>query len=345
MKGDRFTIEPKRYEDAGVSPQVLRVTSEEETCNHLYFTSRSFTPDDTHLVFESDRSGGHDLCCLDLASHEAVQLTEGKDLDYFPYIDRRGGRVFFGEGGLLRAVDLNTLEETTLLDAATLVGHPVKKCSGMYQSWDGARLVCFFEADPDYGLIVVELDTLEARILLKGDQPVRHCQFCPFDPHLILYAHEGNWSTMQARMWLIRDDGTGNRRLRDHDDGTTEAVGHESWSNTEKKIYFKLQREGTIYVASYDLPTETETVLYEQRHNHGIVSLDDRYFIADDREGPMHLLDLRTGEEHPLCHPYMSWRKGWSRFHPHPTISNNGEWVVYSTDHYGKPGVFIAKLP
>lgn len=345
MKGDTFTFIPQKHEDEGISPQILRITDENNTCNHLYFTSRSFTPDDKKVVFISDRDGGFNLFCIDLETNAVKQLTEGKTLDYFPYVARDGKSVFYGDKGCIREVNIETLEEKTLIDAAELVGHEVFKCSGTYQSWDGKKIVCFFEAKPDFGLIVIDLETGKSKVILQGDQPVRHCQFCPLDHNLIVYAHEGDWSTMQARMWLINADGTGNRRVRDHDDGTVESVGHEFWANTEKKLYFKIQREGKIFVANFDLNANKETVMFEMRHNHGTITTDDKYFIADDKHGEMHIVNLATGEERHLCYPYMSWVKGMSRFHPHPTVSNKGDRVVYTSDHFEKPGVFVAEIP
>jgi Tol biopolymer transport system component len=149
-------------------------------------------------------------------------------------------------------------------------------------------------------------------------------------------------------MWLINADGTGNRRVRDHDDGTEEAVGHESWANTEKKLFYKIRRksEGKIYIACFDVDANQETVLTECPHNHGIATADDRYFVADCSDGPMRIVDLKTMDIRYLCHPNMTWRKGWSRFHPHPTSSNKGDRIVYSTDAYGaNPGVFVVDIP
>jgi Tol biopolymer transport system component len=347
MKGSRFPFTPVPCQDAGLSPRVLRVTDDRYSCNHLYFTSRSFTPDSSKIVFESDQDGGHNLYIFDLVKNEYTQLTEGKDLDYFPYVDRQGKKVFFGYKSCLYSLDLESLQEEILFDARELTGRDVFKVGGAYQSWDGKKIVSFFEADPEYGLIVTEPENGKSNIILRGNQPVRHCQFCPQDHGLIVYAHEGNWSTMGARMWFIRSDGSGNRRVRDHDDGTEEAVGHESWANTQKKLFYKIRRSSDhkIFIASFDVDADRETVIMECPHNHGIASLDDRFFIADYSGGPMWIADLERKKTDVLCNPDMSWVKGMSRFHPHPSVSNDGKYVVYSTDHFGKPGVFIAELP
>jgi len=345
MKRDTYIFHPTVHEDDGISPKVLRITDPNDTCNHLYFTSRSFTPDDSKVVFISDRDGGRNLYHIDMETFVVTQLTEGRELDYFPYIDRGGKYIYFGEKNCMYKVDMENCDEELICDASALVGHDVFKCSGAYQSWDGKKLVCFFEADPEYGLIVIDLVTGESKIILRGDQPVRHCQFCPYDHNLIVYAHEGNWSTIQARMWFINADGSNHRRVRDHDDGLTEAVGHESWGNTSRRLFYKVKRGAPIYVCSFDVDANKETELFELTHNHGVATVDDKYFIADDRTGPMHIVKIETGEKHALCYPLMSWRKGWSRFHPHPTMSNKGDRVVYSTDNFGNPGVFVAEVP
>ena len=73
--------------------------------------------------------------------------------------------------------------------------------------------------------------------------------------------------------------------------------------------------------------------------------MDDRHFVADYIGGPMWIADLASKKIEPLCNPNMTWTKGMSRFHPHPTTSNDGKYIVYSSDNFGKPGVFVAELP
>ena len=347
MKGDTFPFSPQKVDQGGQSPCVTRLTPDGEVCNHLYFTNRSYTSDDRKIIYQSERDGGNALFCIDLDKNTVTQLTEGKNLDYFPHPSRDNKLVFYGDGACIRAVNIETLEETTLLDAGELTGLPVKKCSGTFPSWDGKKLVCFYEAPdvPEYGLIVINLEDGSAKVILRGTQHVRHCQFCPQDYDLIVYAHEGNWATIDARMWLIRADGSENRRVRDHDDGE-EQVGHEFWANTKRIIYFTVRREGKVYFSQYDVDAGRESTLFELDNEHCSISPADDVVIADNKYGDCAmLLATLDGKTVPLCYPEMSWKREMSRFHPHPTFNYAGDKVIYTTDAFGTPGVFTAEIP
>lgn len=348
MKGQRFHFNFQEIEHPGISPRVLRLTDENYTCNHLYFHNRSFTPDDSRVLFQSTLDGGFNLFSLILESGEVIQLTEKRNLDYFCQASRDGREVYFGADGCIWAVNLDSLDERLILDANKLLNMPVNKCSGAFPSWDGSRLVCFFEADPEFGLILKDLRTGEERVLLRGAQHVRHCQFCPSDPDLILYAHEGNWATIQARMWLYNLKTGENCRLRDHDEGTAEQVGHEFWANHSRKVYFTMRGDGDIRVAVYDVDSDTEQVLMHLNNVHGTLTQDDAYFISDSRpsQGEMYIVKLATLEKRLLCHHNMSWIKGMSRYHPHVTVSHSTNQAIFTSDGFGKnPGVFLADIP
>ena len=347
MKGDVFKFTPKIMNDAGISPKVIRLTDEEYVCNHLYFHNRSFTPDDKKVIFESEKDGGNNLFIMDMESNEVTQLTQGYSLDYFAYCSRDGKSVFFGADGCIKSVDLTTLEEKIIVKAQDVVESKVTKCSGAFPSWDGKKLVCFYEADPDYGLIVTDLETGDKKIIIHGTQPLRHCQFCPNDHNLLVYAHEGTWETIKARMWLIQADGSNNRRVRDHDDGDEEAAGHEFWGNKGRHIYFTVRREGKVFFSYFDVDTDQEITLFELDNEHGTVTQDDKYIICDSKrgDGEMYIVNTETKEVKILCYQKMSWISNMSRFHPHVTVSYTTNKAIYTTDGYGKPGVFLADIP
>ena len=347
MKGDISYFVPQEMHDSGISPRLVRITDPAYACNHLYFHNRSFTPDDKKIIFESTRDGGNNLFELDLSDNSVRQLTEGYQLDYFGYPSRDGKKVFFGADGCIKTVDLETLEEEIIVRAQDLVGPKVTKCSGAFPSWDGKKLVCFYEADPDYGLIVTDLATREAKIIIHGEQPLRHCQFCPNDSNLLVYAHEGTWEKIQARMWLIHADGSGNRRVRDHDDGDYEAAGHEFWGNTGKRLYFTVRREGKVFFSYFDVTENKEVTMFELDNEHGTVTQDDRYVICDSKRGngEMYIVKIETGEVRVLCYQKMSWLKTMSLYHPHVKVSYHTNKAIFTSDGFGKPGVFVADIP
>jgi oligogalacturonide lyase len=349
MKGDTFAIQFQEIEDKGTAKKVTRITDLAAPSNHLYFTQRSFTPDGKTVVFLSEREGGFNLYGLDMASGKAVQITEGRNLGYFPFVGWGGNQVFFGDGSNLWLVDLKTLDEKKLLDVGEMIGRKVTRVGGTYQSYDGSRVVCFYEspgadgARSSYGLVIHELDNGESRVIVEGEQPVRHCQFCPQDSRQVLYAHEGKWETIQTRMWLVRTDGSDNHPVRKQVEG--EQVGHEFWANKSKIIYFTIYRGETSEIRKMDLGTQKEELVLAIDNCHAAIDPSDRYIIADNNRGnanELFLIDLTTRQSRILCYPRMSWKSG--RFHPHPTFSPSSDRVIYTSDFEGTPAVYIAEL-
>jgi Tol biopolymer transport system component len=352
MKGQTFTFTPTKMEDKGISPNVIRLTDERYTCNHMYFHNRSFTPDDKFVIFQSMMHGTNNLYKLELATNTVTKLTHGYDIDYFGYPSRDGKKVYFGVAGCIRTVDLDTCEEEVILRAQDLVKENVTKCSGAFPSWDGKKLVCFYEAMPDFGLIVLDLVTGDKKIIIHGDQPLRHCQFCPNDHNLIMYAHEGSRAVVKSRMWLINADGSNNRRVRSVDDGEFASAGHaghEFWANIGRRIYYTVRLEGKLYFSTIDLDTGKEETLFELDNEHGTITQDDKYVITDSSRGngEMNIVNLATKEKKVLCYHNFSWSGAeMSRLHPHPTVSYNTRKCIYTTDGFGpKPGVFVADIP
>jgi len=335
----------ERIRDAGgISPEVVRVTDLRWPAHHVYFTQRSFTPDDKSLIVLARKGDGFDLHRIDLDNGEMIRLTEGRSLDYFPFPAWDGESVVFGHGSSLWRVGLRDQREQELANVSDLVERAVTKVGGAYQSYDGARIVCFYEAKPEFGLVVYEAATAKARAILKGSQPVRHCQFCPLDPHLLVYAHEGNWETIPDRMWLIRSDGSDNRKVRDTPKG--ERVGHEFWANKSRTVYFTVYRGEASEIRVKNLDTGVESLVVALDNCHAAIDPTDRYLVADNNRGKadeMFLVELATRKVEILCYPRFSWKE--SRFHPHPTFSSRGDRVVFTSDVEGNAAVYLARLP
>jgi len=359
MKADTFTFQFQEMENKGSAKRVTRVTDLAAPSNHLYFTQRSFTPDGKKIIFLSERDGGFNLFSLDIETGSVLQITEGRNLGYFPFISWDGGRIIFGEGPNLWMVDLQSLEETKLLDVGEMIGRTVTKVAGTYQSHDGSRVVCFYESPgaaapgggpsgavgqkSSYGLVVYEMDNGESRVIVEGEQPVRHCQMCPLDSGLVLYAHEGNWETIQTRMWLVRTDGSDNHPVRKQVAG--ERVGHEFWANTSKTVYFTIYRGEDSEIRTIDLETQKEELVIAIDNCHAAIDPADRFLIADNNRGSadeLFLIDLATKQTQVLCYPRMSWKTG--RFHPHPTFSPKSDRVIFTSDFEGTAAVYVAEL-
>ena len=361
MKGDTYNFTPQKIEDSGISPNLVRISDEKFNSNHLYFHNRSFTPDDKYVIFQSEKDGGNNFYSYELATNKVTQLTEGLTLDYFGYPSRDGKKVYFGADACIKAINLDNLEVEIIVRAEDVVKKPVKVCSGAFPSWDGKKLICFYEAEPEYGLIVADLVTGEANVIIKGGQHMRHMQFCPSDNNLVLLAHEGR-SEKGIRMWLINADGSNHRPVRSVVDREVEEFcSHEFWANTSRKVYFTIhkRKEGKTYIARLDLDTNMEETLFEVNTMHGTITQDDKYIICDSNKdnGELWITSLATKEKKPLCFANFDWAGPdaprpevllKSRLHPHPTVSYKTNKCIFTSNGIGSTGkgsVYLADIP
>jgi Tol biopolymer transport system component len=253
----------------------------------LYFTSTSVLPNDSGLVFISDRTGHPNLFFLDFRSKKEHQLTanaEGKLKSYVyfdgnPYrgfgkasvsLDPDRGLIYYIQGRQIRSVNLEG-------KSRTLAELPAGQMTAFtHVSTDGTRL-CVPTTDaralddenplpaakPDYGVderIQAEglssylriYDTATGREIQTAPVPrawVTHVQFSPIDREKILYNHEWVMSHWGTRrMWLW--DGSKHLQLRQETaPGDTPARSRNDWTCHEM-----WERDGSaiIYHGTYD---------------------------------------------------------------------------------------------
>lgn len=79
LKGKAYPDEHKVLTAEESGYEVLQLTSDRADDSGIYFTNRSFVPEDNGLVFTSKRTGAWNLFYMNLKDFTFVQLTDGKD--------------------------------------------------------------------------------------------------------------------------------------------------------------------------------------------------------------------------------------------------------------------------
>jgi hypothetical protein len=78
---------------------------------------------------------------------------------------------------------------------------------------------------------------------------------------------------------------------------------------------------------------------------HVNASRDGRYFVTDTwREGTLVVGSIRTGRFRTLCESGASLG-GPQYTHPHPWLTPDSRWVVFTSDRTGVPHVYAARVP
>jgi Tol biopolymer transport system component len=369
-KGSTHPSELREFKDSQTGAHIYQLTHHPSINHNLYFLTPSFTPDQQYIVFTSYRSGSPNFYKLKFPDGEIVQLTEAKGIGgYSGIISKNGRELFYTQGGAIKVVSLESLEERTL---ENFEGGSLGECS---LNSDGKYIVTAMKRDGKSHIAVTATDGSGGRVIYTSpNQAIIHPQFHPKRPELIAYSGDP-----APRMWTINRDGTGNRLLYQH--GNDEFLVHETFLGGKDELIvihwpYALKR---ISLETLEMRT---------------IAKFNAWHIASNRAGTkvlcdtvhpdigLRLVDVETGEHRPICYPQSScsgsqWKKdryaltedwaaaqaqdrakslSWMEMkvdtvygpqwtHPHPSFSPDEKLVVYTSDVSGHPQVYAAAIP
>ena len=365
-KGDTFTPEKTRYTDPETGHTVWQLTASPGHDHHLYFTTTSFLPAGRRLVFSSDRGGKFDHYLMDLETGEITQLTDagGRLNSIGSGIDPRGEWLYFWEGSDLKALSFETLEERCLYRLPEgFRGHLLSA------SAEGSRLAFavvpilelksqtakiysgmkeMFERCDRSDVVVVRTDGSGHGVAYSEDCWVSHVNVCPSDPDLILYCHEGSWDGVDQRMWLVRSDGSHRRPLRPQE--PADALGHEYWLDDGITVGYHggrgPQKEGIFGLIKKDGTDCREYVLPASCGHCQSTHAGDRH-VTDRLGGEPYIWEIHPQDDGTARCTKVAKHAGTFELqigHPHPIISPDDRWVLYTSDRGGRCNVYMAEL-
>ena len=375
MKGKIIPLNFRTRKDSETGHEVIRMTPPHIICHRNYFYQKCFTRDGGKLIFGGAFEGHWNYYLLDIAAQQATQLTDGAGDNTFGGFlsDDDKSLWYVKDTRQLRRVDLTTLEEHVVYevddewvaygtwvanaDCTKLVGIEIKK-SDWQPLTDWSKFRAYYFTNPECRLINIDLKTGEQRTILQEKRWIRHPLYRPFDDKTIAFCHEGPRDAIDARMWLINEDGSDMRCVRQHQQG--ESFTHEFWVPDGSALYYVAHQENSPhrYLYSANPVTLENRQLMEippcshlmsnhdgsrvvgdgAPHNTGDISLNDPFIWV---------FDLKTGEKKAICQHNSSWKvlDGDRQVtHPHPSFSPDGEWVLYTSDAEGMPALYLARV-
>ncbi len=370
-KGSVHPSELQEFEDSQTGAHIYQLTNDTTINHNLYFLTPSFTPDQSHLIFTSYRSGKANFFKLEFPKGDIVQLTNGDEVHgYSGVIAKDRTELFYTAGDSINAIDLDTFEERVLAD---FPGGSLCECS---VSADEKFIVTAMKHDGKSHITVTATGRNGGEIIYTSpEQTIIHPQFHPKHADLIAYSGDP-----APRMWTIKRDGTENRMLYQHDNN--EFLVHETFLGSQDELIvthwpYALRR---ISLESLEMQT---------------ISDFNAWHIASNRAGTkvlcdtvhpdigLRLVDVETGEHMSICYPQSSssgsqWKKdryalaadwaaaqqagdrekslSWMEMkvdtvygpqwtHPHPSFSPDETAVVYTSDVSGHSQVYVAVIP
>ncbi|WP_318386012.1 oligogalacturonate lyase family protein [Enterobacter sp.] len=374
-RGKIISLAFRHYTDSETGHEVIRLTPPHIICHRNYFYQKCFTQDGQKIVFGGAFEGHWNYWLLDLARSQATQLTEGAgDNTFGGFLSADDSSLWYVKNTReLRRVDLHTLEEHVVYevddewvaygtwvansDCTKLVGIEIKK-SDWQPLTDWSKFRDFYFTQPECRLINIDLQTGEQRTILQEKRWLGHPIYRPFDDSTVAFCHEGPRDVIDARMWLINEDGSHLRKVRQHAAG--ESFTHEFWVPDGSALYYVAHKEGSPhrYLFSADPVTlENRELMTIPPCSHLMSNYDGSLIVGDGaphNTGDISLndpfiwvFDVKTGAQTAICQHNSSWKvlDGDRQVtHPHPSFSPDNQWVLYSSDGEGMPALYLARV-
>jgi oligogalacturonide lyase len=393
MIGQTWKSEIREFRDEKTGRTIRQLTSTGNNV-HLYFTENSFDAHTDEIIFRSDRASGEDkapheephynLFRLDLGSGEIVQLTDEPTPIGSVTKTPDSRLVVYTTGNQIRKLDTENGEISTLYaeTAKFRVGAPSISANRRYVAFcrneavDVPRGPNYTGFKDHYYLVkdgritLAYLDGSGSFDVFKDTHWLSHFQFCPDDPTLATFCHEGPWHLVTQRIWLL--DFVSHEASPCYRQGEQDSIGHEFWTQ-DGYIFFDDRgpgHDGTIssdrtQAVATDVAVKASMMIpfvgladrrgnlvrridmpYYCNHYHS--NPDNTVLVGDDVD-ELVLIDIgapggRLGGEarlEVLCQHGTSWHTQTS--HCHPTWSWDGRRILYASDHGGRVNLYLVE--
>ncbi len=362
--------EKNSYTDPLTGVEVTRLTRYKGHSHHFYFTNPGWYDRGRRLYFSSDRDNRTNLFGVELASGEIEQLTDfrPKESDepvcfLSACVNPKDDRVCFRADNKLFSLDPVTRELSELYRFDPDWHLHMINCSadGKYYYF-----AVFLDADLRIrrGLNRGEITSLEVWELKPLSRIVRvpagggaaetvreekcwigHVNTSPTRPGLLTFCHEGPWHKVDHRIWVMNLDTGVAEPIRPT--GAGEKVGHEYWYADGVRIGYHGNwdvNRPLLGRINFDNTGEFNAAFPGPGQSGHIFSLDEK-LIAGDGDGMIKLWIWDEDHYQPprvLCRHNSGMRI--QETHPHPRISPDGSYLVYTTDGFGYGTICTVRL-
>lgn len=387
--GDIWPSELSSFRDEGTGRSIRRLTTTGNNV-HLYFTENSFDASANAIIFTSDRASGeqrlpHESPCynlfhMDLASGVITQLTDEPDGVGGVTKTPDSRLIVYMTGSRVRALDTSSGVTTTVYEetGGFSVGAPSIAPNRRYVAFcrneqvevpRGPNYTGFKESFyriKDGRVTVAQLDGSGAFDAFKDTHWLGHFQFCPDDPTIGSFCHEGPWHLVTQRIWLLdfaaREARPCFRQVEE------DSVGHEFWTQ-DGLIFFDNRgpgHDGTItsdrsQAVAHEVAVNQNTMvpyvgLADRRGavvrqidmpfycNHYHANPDNSILVGDDVDDLV-LISI-AGEQAELTKLVTNHGTSWhtQSSHCHPTWSWDGSRILYASDRGGRVNLYLVDM-
>jgi oligogalacturonide lyase len=359
-----MNAEKKTYRDRSSGVEVTQLTDYKGHSHHFYFTNSGWYGGGRKLLFSSDRNNRTNLFGLDLASGQIEQLTDlapvplPRELEFLRACKNPvREEAYFWHDLELRALDLVTRKQRTIfvLEPGWCVSMTNCSADGKYVylgSWEDLSdtiptdlqrgYVGFaetWEARPQSRVVRVAVDGSGHDIVFEEKYWIGHVNTSPTRANYLTFCHEGPWNKVDHRIWGLDAD-TG-KAWQIRPTGPDETVGHEYWYQDGVRIGYHGHLDNGRPMLGHINFDNTEPCENDFPGQTGhIFSQDDRLIVGDG--GGVIRIWRWEGDHYSqpriLCRHDSAMRI--QQTHPHPRISPDGTYVIFSSDRSGYGNVY-----
>lgn len=381
-KGTQIQFNFKTVQDAQTGAHVTRLTPPDVVCHRNYFYQKCFTRDGNRLLFAGEFDGHRNYYLLDIGAQKAVQLTEGAGDNTFGGFLSPDDRYLYyvkHERSLCRVSLADFSEKTIYQVPHDWVGYGTwvanSECTRLVgieilaKDWvalsDWKIFQDFYHSNPHCRLTCVDLLNGKSRVIHQENQWLGHPIYRPFDDKTVAFCHEGPHDLVDARMWLVNEDGSRVRKVKEHAAG--ESCTHEFWVPDGSALLYVSYLKGhhARYIRRYDPETGEDSSLMTMPACSHLMSNENGTLLVGDGSGtPMdvkdtashriendpwlYIFDTKTHRFAPLAAHNSSWQvlDGDRQVtHPHPSFSPDDRHVLFTSDYEGLPALYLAEIP
>ena len=347
--GRQYPPEKMTYVDSVTGAEITMLTTSEAKDNKIYQTHPSWTADQEHIVFMSDRTGSNQYFAISTTTGNITQLTD----DIQPgnaCLRHTENRMFYVSGQTIWDLDIDAVLRSGADRRPNNVRHIVAdlpentKLSGTITlDSNGTDIYMGVQRGNEWALLKLNIQTGLFTPIVDLGFRVGHCQAHPSISGLIMYCWETGGDSEQ-RMWIVHADGSGNRPF--YKETYDEWVTHEVWWGADKTLF-------TIWPKNEDMLKKPHGIAYVSLQDQSLRILDQKKYwhvggdaagkwaVGDTFEGRLFLVDAETGQAKLLTQGH---RPKGATVHPHPSFSPDGSSVLFCSERNGNWDLCLVHL-
>ncbi len=331
------------YKDPVTGVEVRELTKPPSKNDNLYFHFSNFTADNKYVIFSSSLAGDTQLFRVDVESGQIVQLTDGPSVSSRAVVPdhTEARRVYYLREPLVFALDI---QDFKLRKVGEIPAPRIGQSLQPTLSHDAKEMTLTKKVDANnWEIGLMNVDTGDYRTVIRQGFRIGHVQHSPTDP-VIFYCWETGGYAPQ-RSWLVNTDGTGNRPFYVRTAPNTwftplkEWVTHEAWVPKTGDMTMINDKQGVMLVKK----DGTSRMVREGNYWHAASNPDGTYFVLDDFDGRLWLMEVATGNTRLLA----TGLRATVKLHPHASFDRKGDYILLNTGrtHNGLAVIDLRKLP